>query len=71
MPSAKPAAATRATPLSRDGTLLMTAEQHRRQAARLRALAGRPGSPPPDKVEMWAASHDQIAQALERRAKPH
>lgn len=57
--------------LSRDGTFLMTPEQHRRAAERLRRMAARPDTRDPDKARMLANSHEQLAAVIERRQKPN
>lgn len=55
---------------SRDGTLLSPL-QHRALAQQIVAGAGKPGFPPPEQAKQMAASHEQLALAIERRDRPN
>lgn len=71
MPQPTPAPRSPGTQLSRDGTFLLTPEQHRRAAQRLLQIAGQPGAPDLATAQGLAANHEQLAQAIERRDKPN
>jgi hypothetical protein len=54
---------------SRDGTFLLTPEQHRFMAKLIRDNAGRPGFPTKERAEQMAYNHELLARAIEGRAR--
>lgn len=68
--SPKPDDKTKPPATSPAGTLLSPL-QHRAMAQQIVAGAGKPGFPPPEQAQRMAADHEQLAQAIERRARPN
>jgi len=49
--------------------MILTAEYHRRLAARLRLMAGKPGHATKECAEEMAQNHDTIARGWDARAR--